>query len=104
MGSMIVTDRNGFTREVEAVEGWRVMEILREHKLGIEGTCGGACSCATCHVVIAQDWAGRLPPPRHDEIDMLDTVPGLYDSSRLACQIIWDEELDGLELTIARES
>lgn len=104
MSYLTVTDRQGQTRDLEAVEGWRVMEILRDYKLGIEGTCGGACSCATCHVVIDEDWAGRLPPPREEEVDMLDEVPGLYAGSRLACQIIWDESLAGLKLTIAQES
>lgn len=104
MGSIVVTDRKGFTRHVEAVEGWRVMEILREHGLGIEGTCGGACSCATCHVIVADDWATRLPAAREEEVDMLDTVPGLYDGSRLACQLIWDESMDGLTLTIGQQS
>ncbi len=103
MGMIVVTDRNGEMHELEAVEGWRVMEILRDYGVGIEGTCGGACSCATCHVIIDDAWAPRLHPPREEELDMLDEIPVLHENSRLACQIIWDERLDGLKLTIAKD-
>ncbi len=102
MGIIVVTDRDGVTRELEAIEGWRVMEILRDNKVGIEGTCGGACSCATCHVVVDEEWAARLYPARDEETRMLDEIPVLHDTSRLACQIIWDDSLDGLKLTIAQ--
>ncbi|MDX2263556.1 MAG: 2Fe-2S iron-sulfur cluster-binding protein [Hyphomicrobiales bacterium] len=102
MGVIIVTDKAGVTHELEAVEGWRVMEILRDYKIGVEGTCGGACSCATCHVVIDDEWVSRLHPARDEETDLLDTLPILHDASRLACQIIWDESLNGLKLTVAQ--
>lgn len=101
MGIITVTDIQGKTHRLEAVEGWRVMEILRDYRVGIEGTCGGACSCGTCHVVIGGDWAERLHPPREEEMEMLDQLPLLHENSRLACQIIWDENLDGLTLSIA---
>lgn len=100
MGMIHVTDRDGRRHELEAVEGWRVMEILREHGVGMEGMCGGACACATCHVVIDEAWVDRLFPPRDEEIDKLDELPLLHDGSRLSCQIIWSPELDGLTLTI----
>jgi 2Fe-2S ferredoxin len=96
-----VIDRQGRPHELEAVEGWRVMEILRDYKVGIEGVCGGSCDCATCHVVVAPDWAGRLPQAREDEIDALDTLPLIEPTSRLSCQIIWSDDLDGLRLTLA---
>ncbi|MBL8572418.1 MAG: 2Fe-2S iron-sulfur cluster binding domain-containing protein [Hyphomicrobiaceae bacterium] len=101
MGFIHVTDRAGKRHELEAVEGWRVMEILRDHGVGMEGICGGACACATCHVVIDETWADRLHPPRDEEIDKLDELPLLHDGSRLSCQIIWGPDLDGLSLTIA---
>ena len=85
---------------VEAVEGWRLMEILREHGLPIEGICGGACACASCHVVVAPEWADRLHPARDDEEDKLDEVANLRPTSRLSCQIIWDDSLSGLEIEI----
>ena len=104
MGFVHVIDREGQSRSLEAVEGWRLMEILRDYRVGIEGVCGGACDCATCHVVIAPEWAGKLFPPRDDENDKLDELPLIEPPSRLSCQIIWAEELDGLTLTLPPET
>lgn len=77
------------------------MEILRDYKVGIEGVCGGSCDCGTCHVIVAREWAERLPEPRHEEIDALDELPLIEATSRLSCQIIWADHLDGLTLTLA---
>ncbi|AMJ59768.1 2Fe-2S iron-sulfur cluster-binding protein [Bosea sp. PAMC 26642] len=98
LATLHVTDRHGRSHELDTVEGWRVMEILRDCKVGIDGLCGGSCDCATCHVVVAPDWAHRLPEPRADEIDALDTLPLIEPTSRLSCQIIWADALDGLRL------
>ncbi len=95
-----VTDRAGMNHTLETVEGWRVMKILRDYKVGIEGICGGSCDCGSCHVVIAPEWRDRLYPARDEEIDRLDQLPLLHRGSRLACQIIWSDDLDGLSLTI----
>lgn len=103
MGCIIVTDKEGQTHTLEAVEGWRVMEILREYKLGMENTCGGAVACATCHVLVDKEWVDRLVPPHEEELAMLDEIPHIFDNSRLSCQIIWDEHLDGLKITIPRD-
>ena len=103
MGVIKVTDQNGALHRLEAIEGWRVMEILREHGLGIKGLCGGACACATCHVHIASEWRTRIHPKRDDEEEMLDEVAVLSENSRLSCQIIYGIELDGLELTLVKE-
>jgi len=100
MGFISLIDANGKTHQLEAVEGWRVMEILREHNTGIEGICGGGCDCASCHVIVAKDWADRLFAARDDELDKLDELPEVHATSRLSCQIIWSSELDGLTLTI----
>ena len=101
MGVINVTDLDGRTHELEAVEGWRVMEIIREHGFAVGGLCGGACACATCHVVVAEDWAGHLHPANDDEEAMLDTVPLLEATSRLSCQLIFSEALDGLHVRLA---
>jgi 2Fe-2S ferredoxin len=100
MGTINVTDENGRSHVLDAVEGWRVMEIIRAHGLAMEGFCGGACVCATCHVVVDDAWLGRLHPARDDEEAMLDTVPALEPGSRLSCQLIYGEHLDGLALSL----
>jgi 2Fe-2S ferredoxin len=101
VGWIKVNEPDGTTHRLEAVEGWRVMELIRAHQLPIEAFCGGACACATCHVEVAPDWTARLHPARDDEAAMLDTLPVAGPSSRLSCQIIWDSHLDGLEVTLA---
>lgn len=103
MGHIIVTDREGVEHRLDAVEGWRVMEIIRDHGLPIEALCGGACSCATCHVYVDPEWVDRLHPSRDDEIAMLDSAAAVEPNSRLSCQIIWYPELDGLRVTLAPE-
>jgi 2Fe-2S ferredoxin len=80
--------------------GLSVMEIAREADLGIEGTCDGSLACATCHVVVHPDHAGRLKPASDEEEDMLDLAFGLKPTSRLGCQIVMSDDLDGLVVTI----
>jgi 2Fe-2S ferredoxin len=102
MGVIRVIDHGGNTHQLEAVEGWRVMEIIREHGIDIEAVCGGACACATCHVVVESDWAEKLHPARDDEESMLDMLPSVADTSRLSCQIIYQTALDGLALRLGK--
>lgn len=101
MGVIYVTDREGVRHELEALEGWRVMEIMRDWELPVEGLCGGCCECATCHVYVAPEWIDRLYPASDEEEGQLDMTPDTKANSRLSCQIIWTPELDGLELTLA---
>jgi len=100
MGFISLIDTNGKAQQLEAVEGWRVMEILRDHNTGIEGICGGGCDCASCHVIVAPDWADKLFAARDDELDKLDELAEVHANSRPSCQIIWSRELDGLTLTL----
>ncbi len=96
-----VEDRNGVVHELAAVEGWRLMEILRDYGIGMENTCGGALACAECHVVMDPESARRVPPPREEELEKLDELPMLYENSRLSCQIIWSDDMSGLSLKLA---
>lgn len=97
-----VTDQHGHRYSLPALAGWRVMEIIRDHELPIRAECGGSCACATCHVYVAQQWVDKLTPAYDDEQYMLDSVEGYNPlASRLSCQIILDESLDGLEVTLA---
>ncbi|MEI9988838.1 MAG: 2Fe-2S iron-sulfur cluster-binding protein [Rhizomicrobium sp.] len=90
-------DHQGTRREVDVKEGLSVMEGAVRHGIpGIEGDCGGACACATCHVYVDPQWYPKLAPPNPLERDMLDMAikPGAF--SRLACQIEVTPALDGL--------
>lgn len=98
---IFVTDQQGQTHELDAIEGWRVMEIIKDHGLPIKAECGGCAACATCHVYVDESWLDKLYPMRDDEQDLLDTAPDVHDNSRLSCQILMSEELDGLKVTLA---
>jgi 2Fe-2S ferredoxin len=99
-----VIDQQGIFHTLEAEGGWRVMEIIRDWGLNIKAECGGACSCATCHVYVDSGWSDKLYPANDDEIDMLDSAPLVKENSRLSCQIIMSEALDGLTVTLAEGS
>jgi len=101
---IIGTDRAGKTREVEGRDGWSVMEILRDAGLPIAAECGGACACATCHVYVTDGWYEKLSPPSDAEIDMLDMALAVEPGrSRLSCQIVCEDGLDGIKVTVAPE-
>ena len=96
-----VTDLQGVEHALEAVPGWRVMEIIREHGLPMKAECGGACACATCHVYVDEAWLGKISVMREGEEEMLDEAFALQENSRLSCQIIMDDALDGLRVRLA---
>jgi 2Fe-2S ferredoxin len=98
------TDRNGKEHSVEGRDGWSVMEILRDAGLPIAAECGGACACATCHVYVEDGWYEKLSPPSDAEVDMLDMALAVEPGrSRLSCQIVCQDELDGIQVTVAPE-
>jgi len=79
------------------------MEAGRDANLGIEGTCGGCLSCATCHIIVNPDWFEKTGVPSEDEVDMLDLAFGLSQTSRLGCQIEMSDDLDGLKVAIPED-
>lgn len=98
---ILVTDQKGVEHELEGLDGWRVMEVIRDWGLDIKAECGGACSCATCQVYVDEGWLEKLRPASHEEEDLLGTVPDARPNSRLSCQILLSDELDGLRVTLA---
>lgn len=98
-----VVDRSGKEHEVEAAAQGSLMEALRELDYGVAAICGGMCSCATCHVYVAPDWAEKLPAPQDDERDLVSELQYRQEGSRLSCQVNLVRELDGLRLTLAPE-
>jgi ferredoxin, 2Fe-2S len=96
MPRLIVVDAGGERHQIEAPCGLSVMQVARMHDLGIEGTCDGSLACATCHVIVAPADAARLDQASAEEEDMLDLATGVRPTSRLGCQIVLTDELDGL--------
>ena len=98
-----VIDRDGNKNELEGDPNSTLMEILRDADLDIEAACGGCCACATCHVYINDQWLEKISPKDDDEESMLDQAFDVRNTSRLSCQISLSDELDGIELEIAKE-
>jgi 2Fe-2S ferredoxin len=101
---LIVTTREGETRTIEAAPHLSAMEAIRD--AGIDqllALCGGACSCATCHVHVDPAFAALLPAMGEDENDLLDSSSHRDARSRLSCQIALTEKLSSLRVTIAEE-
>lgn len=104
MPTVYVTTREGEQRVVQATSGRSLMENLREGGIDeILALCGGNCSCATCHVHVAEEWLAQLPTMSADEDDLLDSSDDRRSDSRLSCQIPVTDALDGLTVTVAAE-
>jgi len=91
-------------QDCKATPGQSILDIAHENDVDIEGTCEGSMACSTCHVIVSADWFGRLPIASEFEEDMLDLTYGLKPTSRLGCQVIITEELDGLELLLPTQT
>ena len=86
--------------EATAAPGDVLLDVAQAAGMPLEGTCEGQMACSTCHVVLPPDWFARLPPAVEDEEDMLDLAASACRTSRLSCQIVLSEELDGMEVRI----
>ena len=102
MPKITFIERDGTRREIDAPVGMSVMEVARRHDIDIEGACEGSLACSTCHVIVDPEWYGRLREASEEEEDMLDLAFNLTRTSRLGCQIIVTEELDGLTVQLPR--
>jgi len=100
MPKIIFIEPDGNRRDVEAPVGLSVLEIAHRNGIDLEGACEGSLACSTCHVIVDPEWYELLSEPSEDEEDMLDLAFGLTHTSRLGCQIIMREELDGLTVTL----
>jgi ferredoxin, 2Fe-2S len=98
---LVVVDQAGTEHSLEALEGWRVMEVIRDWGVPIKAECGGACACGTCHVYVDEAWLDRLIPPTREEEEQLDLAAGVEPNSRLSCQILMRPDLDGLKVRLA---
>ena len=104
MPKIKIIDRSGSGKEVEAILGQSLMEVIRDNGSDeLLALCGGCCSCATCHVIVDPAFVSKLPTMDPNEDDLLDGTTTREATSRLACQIRITEELEGVTLTIAQE-
>lgn len=104
MVKLVVTNREGATLEVDARRGYSLMENVRELPASVEAICGGMCACSTCHVLVDPQWAVKLPARTYEEQLMLQDLPSFDPArSRLSCQVVVTEALDGIRLHVAPE-
>ena len=104
MPKLVVVNRAGEEKTVEADAGLSVMEAIRDNGFDeLLALCGGCCSCATCHIFVDPAFADKLPAMSEDENDLLDSSDNRNETSRLSCQVPVTDELDGLRVTIAPE-
>lgn len=104
MTTINVINRDGSSKAIEANPGQSLMELIRDSGVDeLLALCGGCCSCATCHVIIDDASAARLPAMSEDENDLLDSSDHRASNSRLSCQIAVTADMDGMTVTIAKE-
>ncbi len=100
MPKIIYKDLNGDSKTIEIDNGLSVMEGAIQNDIpGIDADCGGSMACATCHVYVEEKWLSKLPKAEDAEVDMIDMAYEPKKNSRLSCQIIINDELDGLVVT-----
>ncbi len=100
MAKITFIDQSGTKREVEAKAGQSIMEVAVANMIpGIDADCGGACACATCHVYVDDAWADKIKAKDDMEESMLDFAEEVREHSRLSCQILVTDEIDGIIVT-----
>lgn len=100
MPKITFIDPDGTRHEVDAPVGLSLLEVAHQNGIDLEGACEGSLACSTCHVIVDPAWYDRLDEIKEDEDDMLDLAFGLTKTSRLGCQIIVTEDLDGLVVSL----
>ena len=100
MTKVIYKDFEGNSKTIDVENGLSVMEGAVQNDIpGIDADCGGAMACATCHVYVKDEWFNKISKAEDAEVDMIDMAYEPKKNSRLSCQIIVSDELDGLEVT-----
>ena len=100
MAKITYVEHNGKSHSLNVDSGLTVMEGAVQNNIpGIDADCGGSMACATCHVYVKEDWFNKLPKKEDGEEDMLDMAFEPKKNSRLSCQLIVSDEIDGLEVT-----
>jgi 2Fe-2S ferredoxin len=100
MPKVTFVQQDGTRLDIDAAEGLSLLEIAHKNGIDLEGACEGSLACSTCHVIVDADDFDRLAEATEDEEDMLDLAFGLTHTSRLGCQIVMSQELDGLVVNL----
>ena len=103
MPKITFIDPDGRRHDTDVAVGVTLQEIADDYNIDLEGACEGSMACSTCHVIVADDWFDRLEPATEEERDMLDLAFDLRRTSRLGCQIIMTDALDGLVVSLPSE-
>ena len=104
MPKITFVNKDGTETTVDAPIGLSVLEIAHHNDIDLEGACEGSLACATCHVIVDKEFYNQLDEASEEEEDMLDLAFGLTSTSRLGCQIIISEKLDGLKIRLPKET
>lgn len=97
MGTVTFIEFDGTEHQVEAENGQPLMQVAIDRMVpGIDADCGGECACGTCHVQVDEAWSGKTGSPSDDENQILSMTPERTPTSRLSCQIVMSDDLDGL--------
>ena len=100
MPKITYIDSSGNQKTIEVAKGLSVMEgAVQNNITGIDADCGGGMACATCHVYVKDEWFNKIPKAEDAEQDMIDMAFEPKKNSRLSCQLIVSDELDGLVVT-----
>ncbi len=100
MPKVVFIERSGNRKVVNAPNKASLLQVAHANGIDMEGACEGSMACSTCHVIVADEWADKLPAPHTTEEDMLDLTYGVTRTSRLACQVVVTEALDGLTVKL----
>ncbi len=104
MTAITYIEHNGTEHTVEVSEGMSLMDGASLNMVpGLDGLCGGICSCATCHCYIEKPWEDQLPAPAAGELRMLEKAKYLQGNSRLGCQVTVTAEMDGMRVHLPLE-
>ncbi len=104
MPRVVFVSPDGDSTEVEADAGTTVLQVAWDNGLGVEGACEGSMACSTCHVIVDPDRFARMPEMSEEEEYILDLAWGVRPTSRLGCQIVVTDALDGMVLTLPAET
>ena len=100
MPTITFIEHGGIRRSFGVEDGDTILDVAHRHNINLEGACEGEMACSTCHVIIAEEWFARLDAASEEEEDMLDLAADIKPTSRLGCQVLLTDSLNGLIVSI----